>query len=171
MAQLRSKSDDVKSFGKMMAEDHQELDDKLVEYASKHQIEPTGMKGSEAGAGAEAKPTSEGGTGKGQGAAAGAMDPEAKKMLQQLRTLKGPQFDRQYVMAMVQGHEKALTLVSTARERSTNEDFKSLLGDVQGELQKHLDHAKELQGKLSGQAGAPSERPSSQGRRPPPPQP
>ena len=46
---------------------------------------------------------------------------------------------------MVRGHQKTLGKLKAAEKRAQNADLKSLLGEISGSVQLHLDKAKELQ--------------------------
>ena len=71
---------------------------------------------------------------------------------------------------MAKGHEEALALIKHRRRtRSINDGFDSLLTDIQATVERHLDHAKQLQESMQP-AGppCPSDERAVQGRRPPP---
>jgi putative membrane protein len=88
--------------------------------------------------GAKDKPASEDSIAKANTAMAG-----------QLRSAaKGAAFDKAYIDGQVAGHQAALQLVQNAAGQAQNADLKKMLTDAQPEIQKHLDRAKEIQGKL-----------------------
>jgi putative membrane protein len=79
LAQKNGGSDDVKSFGKMLVEDHTASNTKATSLAQANGITPPG------------EPNA-----------------EEKKMHDELAKLSGMEFDREFAKAMVTGHEKAI---------------------------------------------------------------
>ncbi len=63
-------------------------------------------------------------------------------------TAKGAAFDKAYIDAQVMGHQAALQFVQNAAGQAKNADLKKMLTDAQPDIQKHLDRAKQLQGKM-----------------------
>jgi putative membrane protein len=178
LAQERGSSEEVKSFGKELVEDHQNADKKLVEFAMKNNVVLTG---STAAAGSE-RPTglpSERDRPTGTGTAAAvdgnpppvALDAKGKKEVAQLRAARGARFDRAFINAMVKGHTEAIDLLKSSKDKVNHGEFDSLLNDIQSSVEKHLEHAKQLQATSAGRAAAPAEERTMQGRRPPPPSP
>ena len=62
---------------------------------------------------------------------------------------KGMDFDTAFVNGAVEDHQKEIDALTSAQASLTNADLKALIGKTLLVLQKHLDKAKELQGKLS----------------------
>jgi putative membrane protein len=63
-------------------------------------------------------------------------------------TPKGPKFDRVYIEQEVAVHKAVLDLLDTAQEQAQNEQLKGLIDQAKPVIQKHLDQAEEIQGKL-----------------------
>jgi putative membrane protein len=85
LAQKNGSSDDVKSFGKMLVEDHTASNTKATSLAQANGITP---------------PTQP--------------NAEEKKMHDELAKLSGMEFDREFAKAMVAGHEKAIAKFEAA---------------------------------------------------------
>jgi putative membrane protein len=68
-------------------------------------------------------------------------------------TPKGQQFDRTYIDQEVAIHQAVLELAEKAHDATDTEQLKALIEKAKPVIQKHLDHAKELQDKL-GKAAA-----------------
>jgi putative membrane protein len=77
--------------------------------------------------------------------------PDAKhEAMDKLNQMSGPQFDSEYIRLMVDRHEKAVAKYKEAETTLQDEDLKKWAKDVEPVLEKHLQKAQELQGKLSG---------------------
>ena len=79
LATERAASADVKAFGQMMVKDHSQAGDELKKVASQLKIQP---------------PTQ--------------LDQKHKDLVDKLSRLRGAEFDREYINAMVQGHQEVL---------------------------------------------------------------
>ena len=79
IATERAVSADVKAFGQMMVKDHSQAGDELKQVASQLKIQP---------------PTQ--------------LDQKHKDLVDKLSKLQGAEFDREYINAMVQGHQEVL---------------------------------------------------------------
>jgi putative membrane protein len=88
--------------------------------------------------------------------AAGAKDSStamAEKMLAMLNQApKGAAFDTAYVNGQVLSHTNTLAMVQKAQNQAKDPALKTMLAGATPEIQKHLDEAKSLQGKLAGGA-------------------
>jgi len=62
-----------------------------------------------------------------------------------LKTLKGADFDKEYINMMVSGHDKELTRIDTSMTAANDADLKSLLQATKPVLQRHADAARDLQ--------------------------
>jgi putative membrane protein len=80
MASERGGSADVKQFGQMMVQDHTRAGEELQQIASRYQIPRQGA----------------------------ALDEKHRDLIDRLSKLRGSEFDREYINAMVQGHEDVL---------------------------------------------------------------
>lgn len=125
LAQTKSTTQAVKSYGKMLVTDHQSADKDLLAMAKKHgQSIPM------------YKPTNE---------ADQKDEKDDKDMAAHIKTLKGADFDKEYLSMMVQGHEKVLAKLDTAMGMVTSEELKTAIQNVKPVLQKHEDQARDLQ--------------------------
>ena len=62
---------------------------------------------------------------------------------------KGMDFDTAFVNDAIADHQKEIDALTSAQASLTNADLKALIGKTIPVMQKHLDKAKELQGKLT----------------------
>ena len=140
LASEHAASSDVKAFGQMMVKDHSEANGELSKLASQMKIEPP----------KEA-------------------DKAHKELASRLSALDGPEFDRAYIAAMVQGHRDVADRLRTwlkesrplgepsAGDPKTKDaasggpDEEALTAWAKKTLpvvEKHLERAQDLQGKL-----------------------
>jgi putative membrane protein len=124
-AAKKASRDDVKEYGKMLVKEHGEADKGLVALAKKTgQVIP------------KEKP---------------ADDTEKKEMADdkaaaaKLKTLKGADFEREYLRMMVQGHEKELGKLDANIAKVENAELVDSLKAKRDVLQHHADAARELQ--------------------------
>jgi predicted outer membrane protein len=171
LAQKRARGADVKEFGKSLVQTYQDVDQRVAEYAGKHNIKLTtataGTQGGES-AGVPTGTTPEA-TGA-QGAQQGMMT--AQEALKQLRTLRGAEFDKQFTAVQAQQNQRALETVRAARTLAQGSDMGDVLAGIEDKIRITFDKATELAQKHGGAQGAltpePSDEPMGQGRRPPP---
>ncbi len=142
LAQDKGQSSAVKEFGAMLVRDHSEADQKVTAYAASKNIP---LERSEA-VQKEAE--------------------EGRKMADQLGTVEGAAFDRTFAAMMVQDHQKAVDLVTTARGKVTDPELKALLGELNPVLKRHLNAAKKLSTSRSTASEEPLPSSPTQGRRP-----
>lgn len=91
LAAQRAASADVKAFGQMMVKDHAKANDELKQVASRLKVEPTAQ-----------------------------LDRKHQDLADRLSRLNGAAFDREYIAAMIQGHQDVLTqLQAQTRNRPT----------------------------------------------------
>jgi putative membrane protein len=62
-----------------------------------------------------------------------------------LKTLKGADFDKEYINMMVSDHDKELTRIDTSISAASDPDLKSLLQSTKPVLQRHADQGRDLQ--------------------------
>lgn len=74
---------------------------------------------------------------------------KGKKELNNLSSLKGNEFDKAYIDAMVKGHQNALEQVTQFQSQTNNEELKNHLNQTKTAVEKHLNIAKEVQNKLN----------------------
>ena len=116
----------VKKYGEMLVKDHQQADKDALAFAKKH---GTAMIPKE-------KPATD------------AEKQEDKDMMDQaahLKTLKGADFDKDFLTMMVAGHEKELAKIDVAMGQTSDADLKDMLSNVKPVLQRHSDQARDLQ--------------------------
>lgn len=125
----------VKRYGEMLVTDHTDADKQLVAFAKVRGVPAIGPD----------KPTNE------------AERAEHKAMMERqakLKTMKGADFDREYLAMMVEGHNNELAKTDPAINAATDGELKRMLESRRGTLQKHADAAKELL-KKDAQASTP----------------
>jgi len=138
LATERAANSDVKAFGQMMVTDHSKANDELKQAASQLNIQPTTQ-----------------------------LDQKHRDLKDRLSKLKGAEFDREYMTAMVQGHEEVLGKLRQRAGNSTGASTSATASDHgaaggSGEqaltqwaakttpaVQQHLERAKELQQKVA----------------------
>jgi len=119
IAERNAASQDVKNFGKMMVEDHTQLNQQLKELAAKKNVPlPSDISSSQ-------------------------QDDTAK-----LSKKTGSEFDKDYISMMVKDHEKDIDAFKKAADKVTDQDYKNLITGAIPTLQKHLDAAKKIKDKL-----------------------
>lgn len=121
LAREKSQNSGVQDYGKMLSQDHGAALQKLVALMNKYGISQP--------------PT---------------LPEERKDAVNDVKGLSGQAFDRKFVDMMVQDHQKAIADFQHAASVAQNNDVKKYAQDQIPVLQKHLDKAKELQGKLEG---------------------
>ena len=87
MAQLaleRAESPEVKQFAQMMIRDHTKSGNELKQAVSRHNVDVTMQ-----------------------------MDAKHQSLMEKLKKLRGPEFDREYMNAMVEGHQDARDLIDS----------------------------------------------------------
>lgn len=100
MATERSTNADVKKFGQMMVDDHTNLENKLTAVASQHNIPvPTQL------------------------------DDKHRDLRDKLAKLNGTDFDREYMDAMVDGHEDVVDKLESRVDKSKLAEWKSQFTD------------------------------------------
>ena len=121
LAQQKASNPEVREFAQMMVQDHTQAGDELKQIASKHNIQP---------------PT------------AGDRDAHAD-LQEKLTNASGAEFDREYIDAMVDDHEKAVNDVKDKAEDADNPEVKQWAAKTLPTLQQHLDRAKQIQQTLN----------------------
>jgi len=130
LAEQHASSSDVKQFGQMMVKDHTQANNELKQVASQMKVQMPSQ-----------------------------LDAKHKQLADKLSKLKGAEFDREYISAMVQGHKQAISDVK-AHTKGGSETV-GTTGDKTGAqavtqwatktlptLEKHLDRAEQIQQKL-----------------------
>ena len=131
VAKSRTKNKDVKAFADTMIRDHESVNKQAKALVKKLKVTPEPNETS--------KSLAQGG----------------KENIAALKKLKGAEFDKAYVDHEVAYHQQVLDAINTTLlPNAKNEELKALIEKVTPAFQAHLDHAKELQTKLSGGGGA-----------------
>ena len=140
LAAERAANAEVKAFGQMMVKDHSKANDELKRAASRLRVE---------------MPTQ--------------LDQKHQDLLDKLSKLQGAAFDREYMSAMVQGHEEVLgklrtragsrmtsnnppkgsEAVGTAGSGADEQALTQWAAKTQPAVEKHLERAKALQQKVA----------------------
>jgi putative membrane protein len=125
VAAKKATSEGVKAYGKMLVKEHGDADKKLVALAKKTgQVIPREKPADEA----EKKEMA-----------------DDKAAAAKLKTLKGADFEREYLRMMVQGHEKELAKLDANLARLENADLVESFKGKRETLQRHADEARKLQ--------------------------
>lgn len=120
LAEDKAKSEKVKDFGRQMVKDHGKANDELAAIAKKENLRlPDGV------------------------------GPENERLKEQLASKDGGGFDRAYIDAMVDDHEKAVRLFTNFQENGDNDAFVAFARKTLPVLQHHLEQAKSLQHSLA----------------------
>ncbi|HEU4726904.1 MAG TPA: DUF4142 domain-containing protein [Kofleriaceae bacterium] len=132
----------VKSYAENLVSDHQSSDKDLTAFAKAHKV---------AAIPAE-KPQTD------------ADRQDQKDMMTKvahLKTLKGAEFDKEYLNMMVADHEKELAKIDTSIGTANDPDLQTLLRSVKPMLQRHADQARDLQKNNPQASNEPMKLPSS----------
>lgn len=79
---------------------------------------------------------------------ADSLDGEHKAIADNLRNLSGTAFDKAYAAAMVEGHQKMLSLMRTEASTGVDANLKDFAAKTAPVVQTHLEHAQRLQSGL-----------------------
>jgi putative membrane protein len=122
----------VRDYGDMLVKDHQRADNDVIALAKKHGISKV----------PDDQPKAP-------------EDIEAKKkdadMMAKLKGEKGDAFDKDFLMAMDEGHTREIGKVDAAMKTAGDPTVTALLGGVEPVMQKHLDDAKMLEKMAPGE--------------------
>jgi putative membrane protein len=127
LAQQKARNAQVKEFAAMMVRDHQNAGTELKTAAAQANIET---------------------------AAIYADTDEHKDLRERLAKLSGTEFDREYIEAMVDDHEKAVNDVEDKAERAGSDHVKQWAARTLPTLKKHLEQAKQIQDSLEKRSGS-----------------
>jgi len=125
VAQTKGATQAVKDYGKMLVTDHQSADKDMLAFAKKNGATIPMY-----------KPTDE---------ADQKDEKDNKEMAAHMKTLKGADFDKEFLSMMVQGHEKVLAKMDSQMGSIQNDELKTMLQNVKPTIQKHADQARDLQ--------------------------
>jgi putative membrane protein len=119
MAADKAKNQRVKDFGNMMVTDHSKANDELKSLAAANNITiPTGLL------------------------------PQHQKHLDMMSKMSGSGFDKHYMDMMVNDHKEDIGEFQKEANSSGNDPFKAFAGKTLPVLQKHLDSAQTIHGKM-----------------------
>jgi putative membrane protein len=109
LAQTKAKSDDVKSFGQHMVDDHTAAGEKLKSIAEADGVQPPDT-----------------------------LDAKDEKQLNALQKLNGAAFDRHYVQDQTAAHKEAVALFEKEAKSGSNAQLKQFAADTLPTLKQHL---------------------------------
>ncbi len=116
-------SKEVKEFGARMVADHSKAGEELKQLAAQKKV--------------TAPPE---------------MTPKQKETMTKLSKLSGADFDRAYVMDMVEDHEKDVTAFEAMAKEATDQDVKAFAAKTLPTLKEHLQMIREINGKMSAKS-------------------
>jgi len=128
----------VKTYGQTLVTDHQSSDKDLTSFAKTHKLATIPAD----------KPMTD---------ADKQEDKEMQSQVTKLKSLKGAEFDREFLNMMAAGHDKELAKIDVAMGAATDPDLQSLLKATKPVLQRHADQARDLQKNPQAAADAPSD--------------
>jgi putative membrane protein len=115
LAQEKAQNDQVKQFGQRMVTDHSQANSELVSLGDKMQL---------------SLPTE--------------LDKEHQDLRNKLAKLNGAKFDKEYMKAMVEDHQKDLDDFQRESNNAINSDVKTFAAKTAPVIQQHLDLAKSI---------------------------
>lgn len=119
MASQKAQNPEVKKFGQKMVQDHTNANTELKALAAKKNV---------------TLPTE--------------LDAEHKALMTRLQGLSGAEFDKAYMDAMVDDHEKTVDLFQNQADDGDDADVKAFASKTLPNLKAHLQMAKDINGKL-----------------------
>ena len=119
LAETHGLSKEVKAFGARMVADHSKAGEALKGLAAQKKV--------------TAPPE---------------MTPKQKETMTKLSKLNGAEFDRAYVMDMVEDHEKDVTAFEATAQGATDQDVKNFAAKTLPVLKEHLKMIREINGKM-----------------------
>ena len=124
LAATKGTSADVKAFGKVMMGEHHALREQGQSLAKQLSVTPQPLPGDQS-------------------------EQQAKQELDSLQAMpKGNAWDRAYIDYEVTYHQQVIETATKALDAAQSPELKALIQKAAPVLQKHLDRAKEIQGKL-----------------------
>jgi putative membrane protein len=165
LAKQNSSSDAVKKYADRIIADHSKADEQVVALAKSKNIDlPSGaqmarlhqMRQDERQSRAAGSPTGEyahttSGIGGAGSEHVGEMA-DHQATVNKLRSLKGPEFDREFARAMVSGHRKAIDELTRARSQINDPEMVSLIDKLLPKFKEHLSMAQKLQDNLKSKS-------------------
>ncbi len=121
LATNKAQNAEVKAFAQKMIEDHSKAGEELKTLAAQKKVTlPTDVL------------------------------PKHKEVMDKLSKLSGADFDREYVKAMVEAHEKDVTAFNSVANGATDADVKAFAAKTLPTLKMHLEMIKGMAGKMNG---------------------
>ena len=119
MAAARGASNEVKQFGQKMVEDHTKANDELKQLAAQKKVVlPPDVM------------------------------PAHKQLMEKLSKLNGADFDKEYIRAMVEDHEKDVAAFENVSKTASDADVKAFATKTLPTLKMHLEMIKAMAGKM-----------------------
>ena len=119
LAQQKAQNADVKQFAQRMVTDHTKANNELKQLAQKENVTlPTDL------------------------------NAKHKELMSRLQGLSGAEFDREYMKAQVDDHEKAVSLFQSQADKGDNAQAKAFASKTLPTLKQHLEMARDINGKL-----------------------
>jgi putative membrane protein len=115
LASQRASRADVKQFAQHLARDHQKANQEMLQLAVKNNW-----------------------------VLAGAIDAKYQALGEKLSRLQGPEFDKEFIQAMVKGHKEAIKLYEAQAKGARDPDAKAYAEKVLPRLREHLKEAEKL---------------------------
>ena len=126
LARKTSKNREVKKLAQMMIKEHTAAEKKAKEVLTRTGVAPE------------------------EGEATRSLVDSARGTMEQLKSLKGAEFDRAYVDSQVSMHQQVIdTVDQTMMPGVQNSELRQFMTEVRPKLEAHLQHAKDLQAKLA----------------------
>jgi putative membrane protein len=122
LAQERAASAEVKQFAQHMVQDHTKANMQLLQLANTEKIPP-----------------------------AQRMDDKHQMLFERLSQLKGQEFDREFMKAMLHDHEQAVALFSAAEKNLTDKNLQAFAARTLPTLKEHLQEARKVAGSVGVQ--------------------
>jgi len=133
IAQKNAKNARVKKFAAMMIKDHSAAKQKQKKVLGKLQLSPV------------------------DNSMSTQLKSDSDQKLEDLKALKGPDFDRAYMDAQVDAHQKVLDAFDNQLiPEADSEEFRALLSEIRPKIAAHLAEAKEIQQALLDATSGPS---------------
>lgn len=129
----------IRDYARMLVSEHQSADKDLTAFAKAHKLNTIPAD----------KPTTD---------AERQDDKDTTTALAHLKTLKGADFDKEFLNIAVTSHDKELAKIDAEMSSVTDPDLKNILQTVKPMLQRHADQARDLQ--KSPQAAADQNKPA-----------
>jgi putative membrane protein len=126
LAKQKAASEDVRKFGDQLAKDHRQSDEEVLSIARKHNIPLAKADADAATPGAASA-----------NAAQATLSREHRATLDKLRDAQGAEFDREFIKAMSEGHQKSINKLQEAKDDVSNPDVVQLVNKTLPKLQEH----------------------------------